>query len=121
METEYTLDRAGNGTGMPTPWGKAQSTTIYEPGLMKVDTASHGGFLLTRQFAHDNLSEAGRKRGESFGQFLAYEEDSDALIVIFELGARLGDPLAPEVVRAALEGYLPEYLSEREAAEVKLG
>jgi hypothetical protein len=109
---------------MPTPWGKAQSTTIYEPGLMRVETASHGGFLLSRQYASDNLSEAGRKRGVGFGQWLVYEEDVDAKIIFYELGDKLNDTLAglvPETVRGELETYLPDYLSEREAEAPKLG
>lgn len=117
METEYTLDQAGNGIGMPTPWGKAQMTTIYEPGLMRVETASHGGFLLSRQFAQEKLSEAGRKRGVEYGQWLAYEEDSDANIIFYELGHLLGDykELAKEGILTSLERYLPDYLREREA------
>ena len=119
MERELTLDRFGNGTGMLTPWGRAQATTMCAPGLLQVETAGHGGFLLSRQFAEENLSEAGRKRGMEFNAWLAYEEDSDANIVIYELGHLLGGAYANvgrEELRQSLESFLPGYLAEQEGA-----
>jgi hypothetical protein len=122
METEYTLDRAGNGIGMPTPWGRAQMTAIYKPGLMRVETAGRGGFLLSRQFAEEKLSEAGRKRGEEYGGWLAYEEDCAAGIIVYELShllenaEKVVDQEAVLASIAALERNFPGYLDELEAA-----
>jgi hypothetical protein len=117
MAKEYTLDRAGNGNGMPTPWGRAQATTTFEPGFLFVETAGHGGFLLSRKFAADHLSEAGRRHGSEFAQWLAYEEDSDANIIFYEMRERLGEfaeGTSVDDVRASLDLYLGGYLSERE-------
>ena len=100
---------------MPTPWGRAQATTTYASGLLKVDTAGHGGLLLSRSFAAKNLSEAGRKRGEEFGQWLAYEEDSAVNIIFYELERFFREP-SPELMHAGLridlERDFPGYLEE---------
>ena len=117
MEREYTLDRAGNGSGMPTPWGRAQMMQVIEPGFMQVETASHGGFLLSRAFAESQLSEAGRKVGKEFGNWLAYEEDCDAAVIFWELWGRMGElgtAFKAADVEASLKQNLPEYLAARE-------
>jgi hypothetical protein len=120
LDRHFTLDRAGNGNGILTPWGKAQVSTEFSPGLLLVETAGHGGFLLSHKFASESLSEAGRKRGEEFNQWLAFEEDSAANIVIYELMDLVakGYPgLHKERLVSELERDFPGYLEELEGVE----
>lgn len=41
------LGRVGMGSSASTPWGGAQSATVYAEGVVEYATASHGGFHLT--------------------------------------------------------------------------
>jgi hypothetical protein len=70
---------------MSTPWGNSDSEKRYERGLTWVGTPSHGGFLVGKAYASKHLSPAAIAEGEPFGQYLAYEEDCDATIILYEL------------------------------------
>lgn len=70
---------------MHTPWGRSDSQKTIVAGVISVTTPSHGGLLVKRDFAEKNLSEAARRRGLPCGEYLAYEEDIDCLMPVFEL------------------------------------
>lgn len=65
-------------------WGAIQHTTVLKKGLKIVSTAGHGGVMVTSRYAEKHLSEAARKRGERYGNYLCYEEDCDMSIPLFE-------------------------------------
>jgi len=67
------------------PWGKVDNEVKFARGLIWVETASHGGFLVGLGFADRFLTGAARARGKQWGSYLAYEEDCDCLIVLYEL------------------------------------
>ncbi len=65
---------------MHTPWGESQQTDTIAPGITRVSTASHGGFIISaerRAAMPDTLREFSTFAGGN-----AYEEDCDAAIVI---------------------------------------
>lgn len=70
---------------MITPWGRSDSETRFARGLTAVTTPSHGGFMVGKAYARKHLSAAAQAAGENFGSYLAYEEDIDAAIILFEL------------------------------------
>ena len=71
-------------TTRPTPWGRADYQAVIAPGVAWVNTPGHGGFLIGKAVAAKILSPAACRAGANFGRFLAYEEDCDATIVLFE-------------------------------------
>jgi uncharacterized protein DUF7007 len=71
-------------THRPTPWGKADYQYKVQRGIALVNTPGHGGFLIGQGIAQSYLSPEAIKAGEPFGSYLAYEEDVDAAIVLFE-------------------------------------
>jgi len=122
---------------MNTPWGHSDSETHFERGLTLVGTPSHGGFLVGRAYAEKHLSPAAIAEGDSFGGYLAYEEDCDASIILLEL-PQTRTPFSPEhVTDEALirslsywhEGYLlargitpnAEAVANRKAFDARFG
>ena len=73
--------------GPPSPWGRIQHSYNFEKGIRLVDTASHGGFMLSKKFAEENISFTTLKDYPplEFGNFLCYEEDCAIEIVLYEL------------------------------------
>lgn len=71
---------------MNTPWGKSDSKQTVKRGLSFVTTPSHGGFMVSKTYAEKHFSKAAITRGKAYGSYLAYEEDCDYLIVIWEVG-----------------------------------
>lgn len=69
---------------MNTPWGPSQHQYKIAEGVWEVDTAGHGGILLTPAAALRLLSPAARERGWRTGQWLAYEEDCDWALFAYE-------------------------------------
>lgn len=67
------------------PWGQIQYSKVFERGCRSVGTASHGGFMLTRKYAHEHLSDAAIERAIRYSDYLCYEEDCDACIPMYEL------------------------------------
>jgi len=105
---------------MMTPWGNSQTKERLADGFYWVSTAGHGGFLVGKAKATEYLTPEGRKRGEEWGNWLAYEEDCRWAIVGYEcptLTARTrpdADPVAEQ--KAAFEcltRWNPDYLIER--------
>jgi hypothetical protein len=70
---------------MNTPWGHSDYEKKLERGLTWVSTPSHGGFLIGRALAARLLTPAATACGNKFGNYLAYEEDCDAAIILYEL------------------------------------
>jgi hypothetical protein len=70
--------------GSNTPWGVADYVKQIARGISWVSTPSHGGFLIGSGAAKTYLTEQARKHGAVFGSYLAFEEDCDAAIVLYE-------------------------------------
>ena len=66
------------------PWGAVQKCEVYCEGIFEVSTAGHGGFMV-RKNAADFLSAEARKYAINERNYLCFEEDCDAAIVIREL------------------------------------
>ena len=49
-----------------TPWGDVQSYTLIAKGIFDVNTASHGGVLILREYAEQLLTEDARKCGSYY-------------------------------------------------------
>lgn len=67
--------------GMWTPWGNAQHQHSNTKGVWVVDTAGHGGVMVSTAMAEKHLSEEARKLGDQWGNWYCYEEDVDWCIV----------------------------------------
>jgi hypothetical protein len=101
-----------------TPWGKSQNATKVERGLTFHSTSSHGGFLVSKGYAHKHLSPSALKRGEAWGNYYAFEEDCAATIVELELPATrvvFSNPenITDESLIKTLSRWYPDYLIER--------
>jgi hypothetical protein len=101
-----------------TPWGMSDSEKSYDRGLTWVGTPSHGGFLVGKGYARKHLSPAAIAEGAPFGQYLAFEEDCDASIILYELPQTRGDfTFGPEGAEAdllmSLSRWHPAYLAAR--------
>jgi len=104
---------------MQTPWGNSDSEKRYERGLTWVGTPSHGGFLVGKAYARKHLSPAAQAEGESFGQYLAFEEDCDATIILFELPQTWEgfNNINPTDLLDSLCRWHPRYLAARGIAQ----
>ena len=69
---------------MRTPWGRSDTVDRPCDGVYAVTTPSHGGFLVDKAWAAANLTAAAQAEGESFGEFLAFEEDCGWAFLVFE-------------------------------------
>ena len=100
---------------MFTPWGNSDSEKRYERGLTWVGTPSHGGFLVGKAYAQKHLTPAAVAEGKPFGQYIAYEEDCDAAIILYELPAtREGfSNVTDSDLLLSLSRWHPEYLKAR--------
>lgn len=70
---------------MKTPWGLSQHSYPITDGMVLVETASHGGVLVTKRQASRFLSPAALAVGKPYGSSLAYEEDCDLHVIVYEL------------------------------------
>jgi len=100
---------------MVTPWGNSDSETRYDRGLTWVGTPSHGGFLVGKAYARKHLTPAAQNVGVPFGQYLAFEEDCDAAVILLELPqTREGfSHVSDAELVESLFRWHPEYLAER--------
>jgi hypothetical protein len=87
----------GRGRGRSTPWGKADSCTTYARGVQAYGTPSHGGFLLSKS-ANEQVHPAWRNEKG------AYEEDSEANIVVITFPALFTRREQEMARRAAMNG-----------------
>lgn len=105
-------------TNRPTPWGRADYQYKVERGVALVNTPGHGGFLISKGKAQTYLSPEAVQQGEPYGGYLAYEEDTDAAIVLLEhqeLIPLLGFKCTEAELIANLKTYRDEYLQARAA------
>lgn len=66
------------------PWGEVQICRELCNGMFMVSTASHGGIMVAKEVAR-TLSLAARKSGFWDNEYLCFEEDCDACVVLREL------------------------------------
>jgi Domain of unknown function (DUF7007) len=100
---------------MNTPWGRSDYEKKFERGLTWVSTPSHGGFLVARGTAERLLSPAAIAHGDPYGEYLAYEEDCDAAIILYELSQTregFSNVSDAELIESLSYWHIP-YLTER--------
>lgn len=103
------------------PWGKIDWSETLAPGFEMVDTASHGGIMVSRD-ASFKLSPAARKCGAWSGGYLCFEEDAAENVVLRELLDMKLWHIPDRINRTAFEAsidqniqkYNPRYWSARE-------
>lgn len=94
---------------MNTPWGKAQQIAEFDKGILWVDTASHGGYLVPKdvvstmpQPIQDYIATS--IYGGPWGNYMAFEEDCEAALVDYCF-----TPLAPKnLVYGTIWQFYPE-------------
>ncbi|GHO95844.1 hypothetical protein KSF_058920 [Reticulibacter mediterranei] len=69
---------------MQTPWGTSQMTQQLENGVFWVETATHGGLLIENAQAKTMLSEKALEIGQSWHDFIAFEQEHDMMVVFYE-------------------------------------
>lgn len=105
------------------PWGGIQHSDVITRGLKSVSTAGHGGYMVTNTFANKYLSNACKKLGMKYRNYLCYEEDCAYNLVNYDLlkynpsifEKIRGDRPLEEIefsIRKSLSLYYPEYLIE---------
>ena len=67
------------------PWGAIQYSEELYTGVHMVSTASHGGIMILREIANTLLTRQVQKYGSWYCNYLCFEEDCDAPILIREL------------------------------------
>jgi hypothetical protein len=106
-----------------TPWGPAQTTKEYAPGIVFYSTASHGGFYLS-QVRVASMPKCLREfvpfGGEQPGPGRWFEEDCDWAVVALAFPQFFSADAIPAAL-ATLKGYKPELYGEVMAAGIGLG
>lgn len=100
---------------MQTPWGRAEEIVRLERGVSWVSTPGHGGFMVAQGVAKKLLTPEAQSRGYKYCGYLAYEEDCDYAIVLFE-HQEWAEKLGIKSVNGLLSNlstYNPLYLIER--------
>jgi hypothetical protein len=69
---------------MYTPWGDSDYCEQIHPGVYTVSTPGHGGIMVQRSVAKQQLSDRAITRGIDFGLYIAFEEDCDWALVAVE-------------------------------------
>ena len=74
------------------PWGTVQSEYVFPYGIYFVSTASHGGFLVPKEFADSTFSEKHLQVANTYCDphripkgYYAFEEDCACLAVMCEV------------------------------------
>lgn len=102
------------------PWGGIEDSKVIAKGLKIVSTATHGGYMVTENFANKYLSEKSKKYAIKYKNYLCYEEDCDFTILCYELIDTFGDRLKgknstieeyKEKLIKIINKYYPEYLA----------
>ena len=105
------------------PWGEVQHSETLCPGVFMIDTASHGGIMVSKDMTAI-LSPAARKEGMREGGYLCFEEDCDENIVFRELldkkmwaiPDRIKDKAGyEERLNNSIREYHPDYWRTRQA------
>lgn len=87
------------------PWGQVDAETKIQEGVYFVSTPGHGGFMVHRSIP---LSDAAKAEGDVYGNYLCFEEDCLANIVVQELNVQ--GKANTEDVKRALCYWLPNYV-----------
>ncbi|MBA2392627.1 MAG: hypothetical protein H0V70_07755 [Ktedonobacteraceae bacterium] len=69
---------------MDTPWGAAHTRRQLADGVFWVETEEHGGLLIEREHAKENLSVKGLSFGKYWHDCLAFEQEKDMMVVFYE-------------------------------------
>lgn len=94
-------------------WGSVNTVTNYQRGVRYISTPGHGGFVISKGFAKKNLSIAAQKRAEYYGEYLCYEQDCLACIILLELpNTRLPSTTEEDLI-SSLSAWNADYLIER--------
>ena len=109
-----------------TPWGEIQNQIEIVPGVLWVDTASHGGLMVLPATAQSELSNKALKYGELHSGYLFYEEDVRFLIPFYErpewsaifFAKAGGQEPTKDRIRAGIMDYYPEYFEQKESRQV---
>lgn len=112
------------------PWGGIQCSDVIARGLKSVSTARHGGYMVTNTFANKYLSNACRRLGMKYRNYLCYEEDCVYNLVNYDLlkynpsifEKIRGDRPLEEIefeIRKSLSLHYPKYLIEIGVEPVK--
>ncbi|KZX73198.1 hypothetical protein A3715_15905 [Oleiphilus sp. HI0009] len=67
-----------------TPWGSSQNITTFFKGFSFVDTAGHGGIMISKSVANKYLSDAAKNSALVHNGYYCYEEDVDFLIPLVD-------------------------------------
>ncbi len=97
-----------------TPWGPAQQSKEIAPGIVRHDTASHGGYYVSP--ARVALMPKPLREFKPFAGANWYEEDCDWCIVALAFPQYFPDDAIPLALKT-LERYRPELFQEVSARE----
>lgn len=100
--------------GMHTPWGVAETKQQLAVGVYLVRTAGHGGILIDKTVAPDMLSEKARLVGKPWEAFLAFEQEHEMMVVLYEhpeLYPWVEEELTEKFAEDSLREYHPEYFA----------
>ena len=101
-------------TGMLTPWGVAHTRQQLDEGVFLVKTAEHGGLLIEQAIAAEMLSERALRIGTVWEGFLAFEQDHDMMVVLYEhseLYPWVEEDLTEKFAEDSLRAHHPEYFT----------
>lgn len=107
--------------GQYTPWGEAQYVCNIRRGVRWYVTAGHGGLAVSPGVAEKELSPAAVKLGESYGNYVWYEEDVAWAIPFYErpeweeaaVKKMGGEVRTQEEKEKIIREYFPEYFELR--------
>ena len=111
---------------MYSPWGKNQHCKMLCPHVFSVDTASHGGIMVSTMAAKSIFSEAALQCAFREAGYYCFEEDCAATVALRELmdkkmiQAPVNGRFAPgayeAVINSSVQIHHPEYWQAREKA-----
>ncbi|HEY9765940.1 MAG TPA: hypothetical protein V6C82_06225 [Chroococcales cyanobacterium] len=97
------------------PWDQVDVCTMVAPGVWRVCTPCHGGYMVHSEWAKVNLTTAARAFAHSYGRspkFFCFEEDCQWSILAFEHPELFHlTPLA--VIKREVATWWAEYLLQR--------
>lgn len=107
------------------PWGGIQHSNIIARGFKAVCTAGHGGYMVTKKFADNYLSDACIKRADNYSGYLCYEEDCCYALVELDLLIHFPEIFKDKLIKKevsleiaknnlieSISCYYPDYLIE---------
>ncbi|HEX7737953.1 MAG TPA: hypothetical protein VF458_24115 [Ktedonobacteraceae bacterium] len=83
-------------------------------GIFWVETADHGGLLIEATLAHALLSEQALKIGQTWEDYLVYEQEHDMPVVFYEhpeLYPWVEEELTEKLAADTLHLFHPEYFA----------